>query len=388
MKINLLFASSLIAIFILSCVSTTEDLYTTTPPSQPTNTREVDFYNPTSELISLQPDSSDWLSKIKTDSSQKIYGVAISQILERLAVYTSSGIYLYDMQTWKQIQKIDIVFSSASKELPITFSLDGNLLGFAQDKDVIIWNLKTNKKVGSIKSLFGDNAPFYIEFSPSGDRIVLSTYSNSYFVDFLAVNFALYRLDGENLFNKFLLANHSEYYYRLTTDEKLYIFFNSMLSGIKPITMDIVNSENGTLLETVIYDDEIKSYTSEIVFYDITSDGQIGAVQEGTNKTRFISIVTGDEIDTIEEWGIIFRPNSTFENIDWDTQIGYRNTGIYIVKSSVITKCQFGERPSVTRVPQFDGKLILLVPYFHEITAIEIWNIENCKLERGILFSK
>ena len=388
MKINLFFASSLIAISILSCAPTTKDLYTATPHSQPTNTQEVDFYYPSSELISLQPDSLDWLSKIKTDSSQKIYGVAISQILETLAVYTSSGIYLYDMQTWKQIQKIDIVFSSASKVLPITFSLDGKFVGFAQDKDVIIWNLKTNKKVGSIKSLVGDNAPFYIEFSPSGDRIVLSTYSSSYFVDFLAVNFALYRLDGENLFNKFLLANHSEYYYRLTTDEKLYIFFNSMLSGIKPITMDIVDSKNGTLLETVIYDDEIKSYTSETVFYDITSDGQIGAVQEGTNKTKFISMVTGDKIDSIEEWEIIFRPNSTYEKIDWDTQIGYRITGFYDINSSVITKCQFSERPSATRVPQFDGKLILLVPDFHEIEAIEIWNIENCKLERGILFSK
>ncbi len=388
MKINLFFASSLIAISILSCAPTTKDLYITTSSSHPTNTQEVDFHFPSSELISFQPDSLDWLSKINTDNSQKIYGVTISQNFETLAVYTSSGIYLYDMQTWKEIQKIDIVFSSASKELPITFSQDGNFLGFAQDKDVIIWNLKTNKKAGSIKSLFGDSAPFYIEFSPSGDRIVLSTYSSSYFVDFLAVNFALYNLEGNNLFNKFFPANHSEYYYRLTTDEKLYIFFNSMLSGIKPLTIDIVDSKRGTPLETIIYDDETKSYTSEIVFYDITSDGQVGAVQDEENETKLINIATGDEIDTIEEWEINFLPHSTYEKIDWDTQIGYRITGFYNINSSAITECQFGERPSVTRVPQFDGKLILLVPDFYKIEAIEIWNIENCKLERGILFSK
>jgi WD40 repeat protein len=388
MKINIFFASSLIVISILSCVPTTKDLYTATPPSQSTNTKEVNFYYPPSKLISFQPDSLGWLSKIKTDNHQVIYGVAVSQILETLAVYTSSGIYLYDIKTWKQTQKIDIVFSSENKVLPITFSPDGNFLGFTQDKDVIIWDLKTNKKAGSIKSLFGDNAPFYIEFSPSGDRIVLSTYSSSYFVDFLAVNFALYNLEGDILFNKFLLANHSEYYYRLTTDGKLYVFFNSMLSGIKPLTVDIVDSERGTPLETIIYDDETKSYTSETVFYDITSDGQIGAVQEETNKTKLINIATGDEIDTIEEWEINFLPHSTYEKIDWDIQIGYRITGFYNINSNVITECQFGERPSATRVPQFEGKLILLVPDFYEIEAIEIWDIENCKLERGILFSK
>ncbi len=144
-----------------------------------TPTIEVITTHPELEIIT--PHNVARLEQIDQWGQGNVNGIALSPSGNLIAVSTTTGIYLYDRVTVKQVDYINIRVGenngTEKQECPtsgnLAFSPDGTILAIAST-DITFWNLKTNaiqrvieNKIKDMESVIAN-----IRFSVDGNRIM------------------------------------------------------------------------------------------------------------------------------------------------------------------------------------------------------------------------
>jgi WD40 repeat protein len=154
---------------------------TPTTPPVPTATPIVESVVTHPELEVVAPSNISRLEQIDQWGQGNVNGIALSPDGNLIAVSTTTGIYLYDRRTVKQVDYIDVRVGEnndvETQACPtagnLAFSPDGSTLAIAS-KDITLWDLKTNTVHAVIKNKIEDTDSTIteIQFSNDGNSII------------------------------------------------------------------------------------------------------------------------------------------------------------------------------------------------------------------------
>ena len=181
--------SSIVVFFLLiasnylgacqAAISIPEPTLTNTPV--PTATPTIEIFTTHPELEIITPHNVARLEQIDQWGQGNVSGIALSPNGNLIAISTTTGIYLYDRVTVKQVGYINIRVGenndTEKQECPtfgnLAFSPDGTILAIAST-NITFWNLKTNaiQRVIENKITDIDSVIANIRFSVDGNRIM------------------------------------------------------------------------------------------------------------------------------------------------------------------------------------------------------------------------
>jgi hypothetical protein len=380
MQISLRFFLYSVSVILLSACGGVTPI----PPQDlptPTITPTIQAQN----TVTTQPTATENISETK----DRIYDISVSRDKQNLAIFTSKGIYIYDSTTFMQKQFIKVEVSSQDYHLlspSITFTPDGNKLVFSDENWIMSWDLLNNKENDNLylsTSAIPDWNISQIEYSPKGDRIMITTYGGHDKCDGTGVNFALYDIEFNLLFDRYFCTAYSENYYRFTSDDKVYIFYNAR-SMFFPFEFYNVELSTGNVTEKIEYDPY--SGNAENFIYDVSPDGQLLAIGNYSNyqfSTKIIDANSGyilQEVDggidfSLEGIGKLRKSNS-------DEMVNE--------KCAIINKLDEGNQYTV--LTSNDSMTVLAVsdsyPFadWKNIKSMELWDLSSCEIEKTIIF--
>lgn len=320
-----------------------------------------------------------------------VFDVASSRDKQNIAVFTSEGIYLYDSATLS-LEK----FIEFQTEIPtqnhlllspsITFSPDGKRLVFSDKNWLFSWDIieqnKNEKKYLSISAIPDWNIS-QIEYSPKGDRIMIATYGDYDRCEGTGVNFALYDVEFDLLFDRYFCTFNLENYYRFTSDNKAYIFYN--LRGMFfPLEFYNIDISTGNVIEKATYD--FYSGTAKDFIYDVSLDGKEIAVGNYINyqlTTEIVDVISG----------------AVLQEINGGVDLSIEGIGRYRKENSIKVlneKCDIQNQPGAgnqyTVLVENNSKLLLIISDWYPFTdwknvkSLELWDISVCKVEKTIKY--
>lgn len=328
----------------------------------------------------ISPDNIERLEEIDVLGEGRIYSVALSPDEKTIAVYTATGIHLYDSKTLIETDFIDPFDSKLlGSRHPMAFSPDGKFLAFFEDEYISLWNLTNNQRKNWIYSPIEDYKPSKIEFSPQGDHIVITSLGIYRPCDGPGINFALYDLEGRLLFDRYYCDADVENYYRLTPDGKWYIFYSSIWAPF-PIELLVVDLDSGSLIESAYYDPD--DYDLQDFYYDVSPDGKLLASlesNESIKRTRILDARTREVLQVVD--GIIEFYVNENEEIVWREGDGVWQ---YNRDFNFNEKCEdyFIGRGVSEKIFAFENKAVI---YFYPVT-LELWNLSTCEFEKVVSY--
>jgi WD40 repeat protein len=369
-----LFLSSVSVIFLSACGGVTpvspKDLpiSTITPTIQAQNT------------VTAQPTA---------EAKDRIYDISVSRDEKNFAVFTSKGIYVYDSVTFMQKQFMKIKVSSQGYHLfspSITFTPDGSKLIFSGENWIASWDLLNNKE-NNIVYLSTSAIPGWnisqIEYSPKGDRIIVTTHGDYDRCDGTGINFALYDIKFNLLFDRYFCTVNSETYYRFTSDDRVYIFYNAR-SMFFPFEFYNVELSSGNVTEKIEYDPY--SGNAENFIYDVSPDGQLLAVGNYSNyqfSTRIVNTNSGNVIQELD--------GGTDLSLDGIGKLRKSNLNeIVNEKCGIINKPNEGKQYTI--LTSNDLNVVFTVSDWYpfadwkDVKSLELWNLSSCEIEKTIIF--
>ena len=349
---------------------------------------------PFPNLEPISPQNIDQLAVVGQLGTGKIYGTALSPDRQTLAVYTISGIYLYESQTLEQTLFIEDPVTGLSGEhhLPVIFSRDGKKLVYADGPYLKFWDLTAKEwDNGYFRSAIPNWDIDQIEFSPDGEHIVIRTQAGNAPCDGQGINYALYDLAGNLLFDRYWCGSSAKHYYRFTEDGKVYFFLGSMMTVVFPLEIHVVDIATGSLLEAVYYEGN-RSHTnfSELnlakLFYDVSPDGKLLATIYYTNGRAVRQILDSATREVVSplavDWNDEFLPFKN-EKITWQPILGE-------ISDPTISDLPCNLVPSTLeeyrKLLVTDKFVILYVLHFREIQRLELWELQECQIKRKISF--
>ena len=168
--------------YLVACQTATSNPKPTpiTPPVH-TATPIVEAVVTHPELEVISPSNISHLEQIDQWGQGNVYGIALSLDGNLIAVSATTGIYVYDRRTVKQVDYIDIrVGKNNDVETPtcptsgnLAFSPDGSTLAIA-NTDITLWDLKTKTAHKVIQNEIEDIDSIIteIQFSEDGNSII------------------------------------------------------------------------------------------------------------------------------------------------------------------------------------------------------------------------
>lgn len=320
-----------------------------------------------------------------------VFDVAISRDKQNLAVFTSEGIYLYDSATLSLERFIEFQTEIPTQNYhllspSITFSPDGKRLVFSDKNWLFSWDTieqkKNEKKYLSISAI-PDWSISQIEYSPKGDRIMIATYGDHDRCEGIGVNFALYNVEFDLLFDRYFCTFNLENYYRFTSDNKVYIFYNHR-SMFFPLEFYNIDLSTGNVIEEATYD--LYSGTAKDFIYDVSIDGKEIAVGNYINyqlTTKIVDAISG----------------AVLQEINGGVDLSIEGIGKYRKENSIEVlneKCNIQNQPDkgnqYTVLAEINSKLLLLISDWYPFTdwknvkSLELWDISVCKVEKTIKY--
>ncbi len=168
--------------YLVACQTATSiPVPTPTTPPVPTATPIFEAVVTHPELEVILPSNISRLEQVDQWGQGKVNGIALSPDGNLIAVSTTTGIYLYDRRTVKQVDYIDIRVGenndvetqACSTSGNLAFSPDGSILAIA-NTDITLWDLKTNTARTVIKNKIEDTDSIIteIQFSTDGNSII------------------------------------------------------------------------------------------------------------------------------------------------------------------------------------------------------------------------
>ncbi|MGD8457488.1 MAG: WD40 repeat domain-containing protein [Anaerolineales bacterium] len=341
----------------------------------------------------ISPQNIDRLEQIDRWGEGNIHSVAVSPGEKTIAVYTVSGIHLYDSMTLEETQFIDTGISNISPDrgsLPIIFSPDGNILVYGNGQNVIFWDLTANQFKQTIYSPIPDWYVNGIEFNPNGDRVLIVTQGAGYeLCGSEGMNYALYTIEGNLLFDRYTCGTLNYHNYRFTSDNNLYIFFNYSLHFKHPVSIFKVDTETGNVLESEHYEStaDYETYDPKDSFYDVSPDGAYIASLKIENEQVFTLIKeaeNGKIVRTVE--GSIHFIHSDNEGPNWEEGYPYNQPKNYVNKKcGIMNGANWG---GYSEVLSYGSKVMLTFGHLktNSVRYLELWDVSRCEIEKEISF--
>lgn len=333
-------------------------------------------------------------TKSVPENPGRVYDIALSPNEKLIAVYTSNGIYIYDSLT---LTKSSIRIFTA-EALPqnedygtpaLTFAPDGNYLVFSMENRLFAWDLMTAQENESSYIATSDVLGWEIvkiNYSPKGDRVMMVTSGTDEKCDGVGTNMALYDLEFNLLFDRYMCGNNLEGYYRFITNNKVYVFLNRR-SAFFPLDFYEVDLQTGNVSDHAEYD--LYSGNAENFIYDVSPDGQLFAV--GTYKdykltTDLVDAVTGETLQTVTGGMDLSLDSATWLR---------KSTSDMVVneKCNLINKFQTDSyyNPIVSngvKVVYAISEWYVDLKWQTSIKSLQLWNLSTCKIEKEIRFSQ
>ena len=285
--------------------------------------------------------------------------IAYSPNGKYLAVASSIGIWIYDMETY---QEIELISGAEGHINSVVFSLDGNaIVGGSQDGNVYFWNVNT----WELSKILSSNVNWInsVVFSPGGNTMASSggTYEGTEPV-----------IDLWNFHTDELLKSFGGPYAPLSVcfspDGKTLIGGEKYKKGIF-----VWNVDTGELLMTLIGHDEFESINS-IVF---SPDGKIIASASDDKTVRLWNSHTGLLFQTLKHTAHV---RDVVFSADGKTLISAGADGIRIWNSNTAELINFIEIPAVSVVFSPDGRTFVS----GSSDGIRVWDVDTKELLKTI----
>jgi WD40 repeat protein len=326
------------------------------------------------------------------ENKELVYDIAVSRDNQNLAVLTTKGIYLFDGPTLTQNRFIDFE-SNAPREdhsifsPAITFTPDGSKLVFSNENRFVTWNLinqdfdPSNSSFSAIRKWDISN----IEYSPKGDRIMVTTHGDDHICDATGVDLALYDLEFTLLFDKSFCIANAESYYRFVSDNRVYIFLNAR-SMFFPLEFYDVELSTGNVMKKAEYDPY--SGNAENFIYDVSLDGRFLAIGNYSNykfKTKIIEANSGNTLKEVDG-GVDFSLEG------FGKQRKSNSNEIVNEKCGLINKPDEGEQYTILASNQ--STLVLTISDWDsfadwkDVKSLELWDLSSCEIKKTITFSQ
>lgn len=320
----------------------------------------------------------------------QVYDVATSVDQSKIAVYVNNEIKIYDAESLYEITTI-----LAGKYNPkddryqniIEFSPDGKMLAFTNGHTVIIWDLQANKRTSGFASLIPEWGVTNIEFSPNGERLLVTTSGGSWRCDGRDTNYSLYDFSGNLLFGQYACGDYTINYYKFISDDKIYFSFSSIFANIAPQKFYLVSIKEGNLLESSKLDYTAESTIIQEILYDVSPSGKYFAyVVYGSEKTytKLVDSATRTHIEKIE--GLIeFFDDNGVDN--WRK----KNVDFQPIEEKLISeKCGIKNLSVFEKIREIavnNNKIVLEVSRSNKFAYLELLDLNSCQAIKKIEYS-
>lgn len=355
-----------------------------------TNIVPVPPINPDFEAITVE--NIDKLEQVNALGLGRVYGYAVSLDKSKIAIYVNDEIKIYDTETLTEKQTITAGKYKSQNDLRrdswsiLTFSQDGETLAFTDGYWVSVWDISTNQRINRFPSLVPNWSVVSITFSPNAGQLVLTTLGGSLRCDGRDMNFALYNLDGQLLFDQYSCADYSNNYYEFVSDDKVYFVFSSIMTDKFPSRFYLVEVENGTLLESSAYDYDADPSITQTVLYDVSPDGKILAYALYGNEKPITKLVDYSTRETIEVLDGLVEFLYADNKVIWQA----RNIALAISEQDLESKkCGLENIHPVDNYKElFVNKslAILLVSHFGKFAYLDLFDLDACQTIKRISY--
>jgi WD40 repeat protein len=346
--------------------------------------------NPDLELISAE--NIDALEHVGMLGTGRVYGYALSPDKSKIAIYVHDKVKIYNTKTLDE--ELTIPTSKYLSQVGphfdvwsiIRFAQNGRTLAFTDGFRITLWDISTNQQIDWFASLIPDWDVVDIEFSPDDQRLILTTLGGSWRCDGSDMNFALYDITGQILFDQYSCADYSRYYYKFVSDDKVYFSFSSIMTDKFPSRFYLVDTQTGKLLESSAYDFYADPSVTQQVLYDVSPDGKILAYAlYGAEKpsTKLIDYSTGKTIEVLD--GLVeFLAEEG--NITWQP----RNLAPVNSKAELLSgACGLVNVHPVDKYQELlvDGnKTLLLVTHFGKFAYLDLYDLGGCQTVKRVSY--
>ncbi|NOH12057.1 MAG: hypothetical protein HND51_10460 [Chloroflexi bacterium] len=360
----------------------------------PTPTQSESFYPVPLQV--LTPENIKAIQHIDTIGEGIIGGVAISPDKQTLAIHTGRGIYFYESETFLKVGFIDTGFSGNTDQSPLAYSPNGNLLAYSNGIIVRIMDLMAGNYEDEYSFIINEIpgfTPTQIEFSPAGNNLLIKSEGFLRKCDGAGANFALYSIEGNFLFDRYVCTAYANHYFRFTNDDRLHLFFHTNYGVGSPLALHIVETSTGKLIESKFFDydlykelyGELTILEDKISYYDVSPDGTVLAYMAEGNDwiiTKIVDADTGKLLETID--GVIEIEDFHDGTLTWHPRQDARFPNM--LTGDI---CDLGGvKPSgyYIELYSFDNYKVLLYKYFGSFKSIELWDITTCEISKELAF--
>ena len=342
----------------------------------------LDFNQPNQvEYEVISPENIDRLELTNSWGMGNFQHVSISPDESMIGVATSSGVYLYDSLTQKQIKQFGKPITSSAEwysfRKDVAFDPDGIHVAIASE-DIQIWNLQEDKLEFSLKNHVNNTKILQAVYSPDGKQLLAISETKNSACGNPSVNYGLYDLESKTLiYQKDFCSLLSLGYYYLFTNDKMLFLVGQQPRLDDNIEIDIVNTETGEMIKQINTENRVLSISPDgktIAFYSMANqaielfspetESTLGVIE---NQIIFISSDIIPIMEKIgENWEVRNRQNQTVCTIVGSSELNL--TDYYIHKPEI-----------------FNGHLF---PRYLSSGTIEIMDINKCEIFTQILLPK
>lgn len=363
-------------------------IYITRSVPVSTATEEVMDIHP--ELEAITPYNVGRLRQIDQWGKGVVNGIALSPDGGLIAVSTSTGIYLYDRKTVKQISYIDIrIGSNNNVEIQgcptsgnLAFSPDGSILAIA-NTDIALWDLKTNTPRAVIKNKIEDPDSIITEihFSVDGNRILgIQRQASGYPCYSGWGSLVMYSIEEGELIFRQDYHRYEEGPTPLFTekDDRAFIsYYNAQKEGYSLLEVEL---QTGNVVGES-QSPAISSMNGNVaVTYSRINTGGIG---DGSSQAHIVALTSFKDIETLNA-GVELIPHSNKMMVYEKQKLTIRTfDGIVICTKSIDVESAHAFHPDLFSL---DGSIaVSWNSYGDRAGDIRIWDLEQCTISNPVL---
>ena len=377
--------------YLVACQTATsipEPTPTTLPVPTATPIVEADVTHPELEVIS--PSNISRLEQIDQWGQGNVYGIAISPDGNLIAVSTTTGIYLYDRRTVKQIHYIDIRVGenndvetqACSTSGNLAFSPDGSTLAIAST-DITLWDLTTNIAQTVIKNKIEDTDSIIteIQFSTDGNSIIgIQKRASGYPCYSGWGSLVIYTIETGKIVFRHDYSRYEEGPNPIFAEKDGIVFISYFDMKKEGYSVLEVNSQTGKIV------DERQSPT----IYSMNSKAavtnkwiRIGDTEDGYSEAHVIDLTTFKDIEVINA-SVKLIPQSDRMIIRENQKLTVRTLeGLVTCSKPIDTESANAFLPEIFSL---DGSIAISWNYYGNWAGdVRIWDIKQCIISAPVL---
>ncbi len=328
---------------------------------------------------------------VTPSNESTILNLALSADGTNLAIYTNTGVYIYDTETlsktiFREFNNLDYGKNKDEAQSgAVAFSSDGKIIAISgkfSDTPVQLWDLRTSQYLMDIYDIPPAYLVTKIQFSPDGKSIFIrSNYDWSMRCEQADANFALHMLDFSNspkatkIFSTDICQVIPMGFIRFTDNNKFLVFVQLMGPKYLVTTVDITATATAQEIE----------HESLNELYDISPNGKVYAFlgsQENSRITKLIEAGTSKVLRTIPYRVKLFDNENRFLVRDFfslDSEWGLWENENIICNFEGLTNSKFDWELSA------NGQIFTTMSSDNDVI---IWDVSDCSIKNVLQLGK